>query len=164
MALEWARLLEQQQDDGRLGLTPSFLVGTLRRLPGSILGNVHGRSEVSALLELMRDERALNGKVVSIFECQNILQPVATLSTADAPGDPIESPAGGPVRLYTSPWVPSRRPVDFDWLVVTLWAHFGEAISAGHFSYSRANRRFGPFDRDDEDFIARALAQTDESQ
>ena len=164
MALAWARLLQQQQDDGRLGLTPSFLVGALRRLPGAILGNDHGRSELSALLELMRDEREANGKVVSIFECQNIFQPVATLSTADAPGDPIEGPAGSPVRLYVWPWVPSRRPVDFDWLVHTLWAHFGNAISVGDFSYSRANRRFGPFDRYDEDFIERALSQTDESE
>lgn len=164
MALEWARLLQQQQDDGRLGLTPSFLVGALRRLPGAILGNNHGRSELSGLLELMRDERAPIGKVVTIFECQNIFQPVAALSTGDAPGDPIEGSAGASVRLYAWPWVPSRRPVDFDWLVRTLWAHFGSAISAGDFSYSRANRRFGPFDEYDEDFIARALSQADEFQ
>ena len=81
MALEWARLLQQQQDDGRLGLTPSFLVGALRRISGAILGTAPGRPEMRSLLEMMRDERAPGAKFVSIFECQNLLQPVAALST-----------------------------------------------------------------------------------
>lgn len=79
MALEWARLLQQQQADGKLGLTPSFLVGALRRVPGAVLGTTPGRPEMRALLDMMRDERAPPiAKSVSIFECQNILQPVVT--------------------------------------------------------------------------------------
>jgi hypothetical protein len=54
MALEWARLLQHQQDDGKLGLTPSFLVGALRRVPGAVLGTAPGRPEMRALLEMMR--------------------------------------------------------------------------------------------------------------
>ncbi len=123
MALEWARLLQQQQDDGRLGLTPSFLVGALRRLPGALLGDTPGLPELRALIAMMRAERAPSGKVVSIFECQNIIQPVAALSSSDAQGDPIRSPAGGPPRLFVWPWVPSERPVDFDRPRHTLAGH-----------------------------------------
>lgn len=161
MALEWARLLQRQQDDGKLGLTPSFLIGALRGLPGSILGAESGRPELRALLQMMRDEQAPNGRVASIFECQNILQPVATLSSSEAPGDPIRSAAGARPRLYVWPWFPSKRPVDFDWLVDALWAKFGDAISAGNFSYSRQSRQFHPFDRNDDDFIVRAFRDPD---
>ena len=162
MSVEWANLLQLQQDDGKLGLTPSFLVGALRKRPGTILGTTPGRPELCALLEMMRDQRAPSRKVVSIFECQNILQPVATLSTSDAPGDAIASPRGSAVNLYVWPWLPSARPVDFDWLLQTLWTHFGDAISKGYFSYSRATRRFSPFDQRDDDFIERAFAQRDD--
>lgn len=162
MALEWARLLQQQQDDGKLGLTPSFLVGALRRVPGAVLGTAPGRQEMRALLEMMRDERAPSAKSVSICECQNILQPVATLSSSDARGDAIHSPGGGAANLYVWPWLPSARPVDFDWLLQTLWTHFGDAIEAGNFSYSRATRSFSPFDKRDDDFIERALTEPDE--
>jgi hypothetical protein len=117
MALECAKLLQQQQDDGKLGLTPSFLIGALRGLPGSILGAETGRPELLALLQMMRDEEAPKGRVVSIFECQNILQPVATLSSSEAPGDPIRSALSERPRLYAWPWLPSKRPVDFDWLL-----------------------------------------------
>lgn len=161
MALEWARLLQQQQDDGKLGLTPSFLVGALRRVPGAVLGTAPGRPEMRALLELMRDERAPGAKFVTIFECQNILQPVAALSSSDARGDAIRSP-GGAANLYVWPWLPSARPVDFDWLLQTLWVHFGDAIETGRFSYIRATRSFGPFDKRDDDFIDRALIESDE--
>ena len=161
VALEWARLLQQQQNDGKLGLTPSFLVAALRRVPGAILGPVLGLQELRVLLEMMRDEREPHGKVVSIFECPSLLQPVATLSTSDAPGDPIEGRPGAPVKLYVWPWLPSKRPVDFDWLVQTLWAHFDDPISTGNFSYSRTTRRFRPFDKYDEDFIERALCASD---
>ena len=98
---------------------------------------------------------------MSIFECQNILQPVATLSSSDASGDAIQS-TGGASNLYVWPWLPSARPVDFDWLLQTLWAHFGDAIEAGNFSYSRATRSFSPFDKRDDDFIERALTESDE--
>ena len=161
MALEWARLLQQQQDDGKLGLTPSFLVSALRRVPGGVLGTAPGRPEMRSLLEMMRDERAPGAKFVSIFECQNILQPVATLSTSDARGDAIQSPCGA-ANLYVWPWLPSARPVDFDWLLQTLWTHFGDAIEAGNFSYNRATRRFSPFDKRDDEFIERAVAESDE--
>ena len=162
MGLEWARLLQQQQDDGKLGLTPSFLVGALRRVPGAVLGTAPGPPEMRALLEMMRDERAPGAKSVSIFECQNILQPVAALSSSDARGDAIRSPGGGAANLYVWPWLPSARPVDFDWLLQTLWAHFGDAIEAGHFSYVRATHSFSPFDKRDDDFIERALTESDE--
>ena len=162
MAFEWARLLQQQQDDGKLGLTPSFLVGALRRVPGAVLGTAFGRPELRAVLEMMRDERAPSAKSVSIFECQNILQPVATLSSSDARGDAIQSPGGGAPNLYVWPWLRSARPVDFDWLLQTLWTHFGDAIEAGHFSYNRATRSFSPFDKRDDDFIGRALTESDE--
>ena len=163
MALEWARLLQQQQDDGKLGLTPSFLIGALRGRPGTILGMKLGFAELCVLMEMMRDEHAPEGKVVSIFECQRILQPVATLSTADQHGDPIESSAGGPVRLFVWPWISSSRPVDFGWLVKAIWDHFGSAISAGNFSYNPSTRQFGTFDKCDLDFIGRALVESDES-
>jgi hypothetical protein len=162
MALEWARLLQQRQDDGKLGLTPSFLVGALRRVPGAILGTALGRPEMRSLLEMMRDERAPGAKSVTIFECQNILQPVATLSSSDARGDAIQSRCGGSPNLYVWPWLPSARPVDFDWLLQTLWTHFGDAIEARNFSYSRATRGFSPFDKRDDEFIARALTESDE--
>ena len=162
MALEWATLLQQQQDDGRLGLTPSFLVGALRRWPGAILGTDPGHSELCALLEMMRDERTPNGKLVSVFECQNILQPVAALSTSVAPGDPIQSRMLGYTQLHVWPWVAAQRPVGFDWLLQAVWIQYGEAISSGCFSYHRRTRRFGPFDKDDEDFIERARFPAEE--
>jgi hypothetical protein len=159
----WAKLLQLQQDDGRLGLTPSFLVGALRNRPGNALGCDPGRAELRVLLEMMRDDVATQLKVVTIFECQNIVQPVAALSTSQAPGDPIVSPTDGRARLFVWPWISARRPVDIDWLVDALWMHYGTAISTGHFSYSRALRTFHPFDRSDEEFIARAFCDSDEA-
>lgn len=161
MALEWARLLQQQQDEGRLGLTPSFLIGALRKLPGDILGREPGRPELRALLEKMRDERVAGMKSVTIFECQNIVQPVAALSSAPH-GDPIAPPDQALARLYVWPWVDAKRPVDFDWLLDALWDHYGEQITCGDFSYARASKRFNPFDRLDDDFIARAFVDSDE--
>lgn len=162
MSLEWARLLQQQQDDGRLGLTPSFLVGALRKLPGRVLGIEPGRAELRLLLEMMRDEQAPGRKSVTVFECQNIFQPVAALSTTDAHGDPVVSPHQVRTGLYVWPWIDAKRPVDFDWLLEALWTHYGKHITSGDFSYSRATRRFGPFDKLDEDFIARAFVDADE--
>jgi hypothetical protein len=108
----WAKLLQLQQDDGRLGLTPSFLIGALRKLPGDVLGRDLGRPELRVLLEMIRDDETTHGKVVTIFECQNIFQPVVALSTSTAPGDPIVSPTDGRARLYVWPWISAKRPVD----------------------------------------------------
>ena len=89
MQPKWFQLLhEQQYGDGitavgpatgpRIGLTPSYLVGALRTPPGVVRSVTVSRAELSALLESMRDNAS--GKLVTISQCNNLQQPIASLS------------------------------------------------------------------------------------
>jgi hypothetical protein len=106
----WARLIDRWQREGHLALTPSFMVGALyasTAIPGDTAVAYRG---LRTLLESMRDDGALYGRVARVFECQNINQPVVSLST-DTSGTAIAAP-GQPCRLYVWPWYEPERSVE----------------------------------------------------
>jgi hypothetical protein len=76
MKPRWAQLVDRWQVDGHVGLTPSLLVGALREPSGAVLDAPACFAELRTLLESMRDGRLQYGKVVKIFECQELRQPV----------------------------------------------------------------------------------------
>lgn len=99
---KWARLLDQHQAEGHTGLTLSFLAGALREPPGAVLGAEVSLAAFRALLEAMTDEPAPDGRVVRIFECHNLMQPVAALSYPEYFGVAVVGPTGSS-RLYAWP-------------------------------------------------------------
>lgn len=56
MEPRWLRLLKEYERKGRLGLTPSFLLGALRSPPGAVFDEERSLDNFRALLESMRDE------------------------------------------------------------------------------------------------------------
>jgi hypothetical protein len=156
----WARLIEEWRRAGHLGLTPSMLVGALRTPPGSVASAPASFADLRNLLESMRDERLPSDRVVRIFECQNIFQPVATLSS-DRMGHAIARD-GGSAGLFVWNWYEPEREIDFDWLLQALWCHFRVPICTGQFSYSRKTKQFHEFDDDDWQLIKAASRDEDE--
>jgi hypothetical protein len=93
MQPKWFQLLYEQQyghgitahgpaSGGRVGLTPSFLVGAMRTPPGAVRNPATSRSELTTLLKSMRD----SGKLVCIAECNNLHQPITSLTKGEALG------------------------------------------------------------------------------
>jgi hypothetical protein len=157
----WARLVDRWQVEGHVGLTPSFLVGALREPPGAVLNAPASFAELRGLLDAMRNEPLQYGKVVKVFECQNLRQPVIALST-DRSGHLIPG-AEQRAQLYIWPWYEPEREVDFDWLLHALWCHVRSSICDGLFSYSKRLARFETFSPSDLAFIQRALADVDDA-
>jgi hypothetical protein len=160
MIPRWAKLVDKWQQEGHVGLTPSFLIGALRTPVGAKQDARTGYTELGALLESMGNDRGPYGKVARIFECPNLLQPVVSVSD-DTAGYPIGG-ASLPVRLYVWPWDEPERSVGFDWLLQTLWHHFREPICDGRFSYQRSIKSFTEFSADDRAFVERALVSQSE--
>ena len=158
---QWARLVDRWQIEGHVGLTPSFLIGALREPRGVVLDAPISFAELRALLESMRDERLEYAKMVKIFECQNLRQPVAALST-DGSGTVLRG-HNHQSQLYVWPWFEPERAVDFEWLLQALWCHFRISICSGRFSYDRRTGQFRAFDEADLQFIQRALENPDDA-
>lgn len=160
MPPKWARLIEQYQTDGHVGLTPAFLVGALREPYGAPASADRSLCDLRALLESMRDDSASYGRVARVFECQNILQPVISLSN-DRHGTAIAL-SGQPTKLYVWPWYPPERTVDFDWLLNAIWNHFRVPICDGRFSYQRESNTFTKFDERDRKLIEKVITNHDD--
>jgi hypothetical protein len=135
-------------------------VGALREPPGTTKDAPTSFAELRALFESIRDERVRYDKIVKIFECPNLRQPVVALST-DQTGTPIPGAPGRPTCLYVWPWYEPERAVDFEWLVQAVWCHFRVPICDGEFSYDRTRMRFHTFDEGNLQFILRALEDED---
>jgi hypothetical protein len=156
----WARLIEEWRRAGHLGLTPSMLVGALRTPPGSIASAPASFGDLRMLLESMRDERLADDRVVRIFECQNIVYPVATLSS-DRAGHAIGVMCAQRVCSCGIGTNLSERSIS------TGCCRRCGATSAcrsapGRFSYSRKKKQFHEFDDDDLQLIKAASRDEDE--
>ncbi len=148
MQPKWFELLYEQQygrgitahgtaTGGRVGLTPSFLVGAMRTPPGAIHNVAISRVELSALLESMRDNAS--GKLVQIAECNYLHQPIASLTDGALGlgllGDPVLLPDGSPSKLYAWPQYFAGASRDVESLADGLWMILGLSICEGRFSY-----------------------------
>lgn len=163
MQSKWFQLLYEQQyghgitthgpaSGNRVGLTPSFLIGAMR----TPLGTASGRGELTALLESMRD--SVSGKqVVSIRECNNLHQPIASL-TEEAMGhlgDAVLLSDGSPSKLYAWAQYFARTSRDVNSLADGLWNILGSSICEGRFSYRDGT--WQEFNDHDLAFIRRAF-------
>lgn len=159
MTENWFQLLDRYQFEGHLGLTPAFLLGALRNPIGAVLDAEQSFADFRTLLESMRDEQPMQNKVVKIFECNNLGQPIAALSTHGYGAVPIVGRDRASAQLFAwSQYTPNEQD-HFLSLVETLWAHFDRPICEGRFSYRRATGAFEQFDEDDLAFIERALKE-----
>ena len=171
MQSTWFKLLYEQQYrngitvrgpamGGRVGLTPSFLLGAIRALPG---GNVAGnRAELAALLEsMMRDNGS--GRLVAISECANLKQPITSLTGGPVGliGDPILLPDGSASKLYAWPHYFETSSHDIESLTEGLWKILGRSISEGLYSFRDGTWK--EFNGDDLAFIRRALKEMDDA-
>ena len=155
----WALLIDQYKMDGHLGLTPTFLLGALRRPPGAVVDADQSFAEFERLLESMRDEQPVPNHVARIFECPNLHQPVVTLTVQWVSGRavPIVGTDHPQATLFAYPKYCPDKEDRFRSLVTTLWTHFRQPICEGRFSYQRRMSTFEPFGKDDFAFIKRAL-------
>lgn len=156
MPPKWARLIRQHHAEGHLGLTIPFLIGAVRDPLGGVSSEDRSFVELYTLLQSMRDETAGDGRTALIFECQNLLEPVVTLSTGPQ-GDRILGPSGATAKLYVGPWFETDAVIDFAWLFENLWDRYRQPLAANAFSFRRRTRQFEAFDANDVAFIARAL-------
>jgi hypothetical protein len=171
MQPKWSQLLYEQQyghgitthgpaSGGRVGLTPSFLVGAMRTPPGAVGNPASSRRELSALLESMRDN--VSGRRVCIAECSNLQQPIASLTEGTALGhlgDAILRSGGSPSKLYAWPQCFARDSRDVESLVDSLWNILGSSVCEVRFSYRGGT--WQKFDEHDLAFIRRAFENDD---
>jgi len=131
----------------------------MRTPPGAIHNAAISRAELSALLESMRDNAS--GKLVVITECNNLGQPIASLTGGALGflGDPILLPDGSPSKLYAWPQYFSGASRDVESLADGLWKILGPSICEGWFSYRRGT--WQEFNNDDLAFIGRAFTNDD---
>lgn len=173
MQPKWFKLLYEQQyghgimahgpaSGGRVGLTPSFLLGAMRTPPGAVSDVTSSRRELSALLESMRDN--VSGELVCIAECNNLHQPIARLMEGTSLGhlgDATLLPDGSPSKLYAWPQYFARASRDVESMADGLWNILGPSICEGRFSYRGGS--WQKFDRDDLTFIRRAFENDDDA-
>lgn len=167
MQQKWFELLYEQKyghgitahgpaSGNRVGLTPSFLLGAMRTPPGAGRDATPSRHELSALLESMRD--SASKEVVCIARCNNIQQPLASLTGGPALGhlgDAVLLADGSASKLYAWPEYFARASRDVESLADGLWKILESSICGGRFSYRGGT--WQEFDADDLAFIRRAL-------
>lgn len=171
MQPKWFQMLYEQQyghgitahgpaSGGRVGLTPSFLVGAMRTPPGAVRNPASSRRELSALLESMRDN--VSGTLVCIAECNRLHQPIASLTEGAALGhlgDAILLSDGSPSKLYAWQQYFARASRDVESLADGLWNILGSSICEGRFSYRGGT--WQEFDEHDLAFIRQAFEKDD---
>lgn len=156
----WAQLLRRYRNEGRFGLTLSFLVGAMRRPPGAVLAEDISIREFRSILESMRDQ-FVNCRV-RILKCVWLQQPVAALDNqASVDEVPIASDRGGGPHLFVAQRYLAGGPPDVDTVYRNLWGTFQQPINEGRFSYLVDDEKFQPFSTNDRAFIERALAAAD---
>jgi len=156
MLPEWARLLRQYRDEGHFGLTPSFLIGAMRKPVGALATEEASLTEFRSLLESMRDQPV--GFRVRVLKCARLQRPVAALADNDM-ADPSEESITprfkSEPRLFVWHKYLAEGSHDVETVVGNLWRTFRRPICAGRFSYR--NDRFLLFNTADLEFIQRAL-------
>lgn len=172
MQPNWFQLLYEQQygrgitahgpaSSGRVGLTPSFLVGAMRTPRGAVRDPTSSRGELTALLKSMRDD--VSGRLVCIAECHTLHQPIASLIQGDALGhlgDAVLLSGGSPSKLYAWPQYFARASRDVESLADGLWNILESSICKGQFSYR--GRTWQEFNEHDLAFIRQALKGDDD--
>lgn len=156
MLPNWARVLRQHREEGKFGLTLSFLVGAIREPLGAVVAEDVSTREFLVILNSMRD-CALD-LPVRVVKCVWLQQPVAALDTQVAADEiPILPADGSKPHLFVARRYLADGSPDVDTAFRNLWPIFRQPINEGKFSYSIENDEFQPFDVKDESFIRRAL-------
>ena len=165
MQSKWFQLLHEQKygdgitahgaaSGGRLGLTPSFLLGAMRTPPGAVRSLASSRGELTALLESMRGN--VSGELVGIAECQSLHQPTMRLmGNGLGQGDAVPPSDGSRSNLYAWPQYFARVSRDVESLADGLWNILEPSILGGRFSYRGGT--WQEFNEDDLAFIRRAF-------
>jgi len=171
MQPKWFQLLYEQQyghgttahgpaSGGRVGLTPSFLVGAMRTPPGAVRDPATSRGELTTLLKSMRDN--VSGKLVCVAECNNLHQPITSLTKGEALGhlgDAVLLSDGSPSKLYAWPQYFAQASRDVESLAGGLWNILESSICEGRFSYRGST--WQEFDEHDLAFIRQASENSD---
>jgi len=171
MQSKWFQLLHEQKygdgitahgaaSGGRLGLTPSFLLGAMRTPVGAVRSLASSRGELTDLLESMRDN--VSGELVGIAECQSLHQPtIRLLGNGLGQGDAVPPSDGSRSNLYAWPQYFARVSRDVESLADGLWSILEPSILGGRFSYRGGT--WQEFNEDDLAFIRRAF-ETDDTE
>jgi hypothetical protein len=158
MVPAWAQLLALYRNEGRFGLTLSFLIGAMRKPRGSVVAEDTTIPEFRALLESMRDQAV--GCPVRILRCIWLEQPVAALDSQISVDEvPIASPSSAESRLFVAKRYLVGGPPTVDTVLTNLWPTFQQPIAEGRFSYFVDEETFGPFSPKDFAFIERAFGE-----
>lgn len=157
----WFSLLKYQQELGRTGLTPSFLIGAKRLSlqPSSMEGDTAYR-ELQSLLVAFRDAAPHPHHVV-ISKCTIHGQPIAALYLLNpqrAACEPVVDHRGGKTLLSADHRYFDSKRRNVESLVEGWWKIFESALTRGEFSFR--DEAYAAFNDKDRDFITNAHKST----
>lgn len=157
----WFRILEAHRGRNGSGLTASFLIGALRTLDDRQDALPATIDDLWDLLGSMGDDTP-DGSKVRIYRCRG-LNNLPTVSLAEHPGGlghAVLARDGTPSQLHAWDDIFSGEDHTMESLLKSLWDVYGEALSAGKFSYEYGG--FRPFKDEEITFIRDAVRSDDE--
>jgi hypothetical protein len=157
MIPKWAVLLRRYRNEGHFGLTPSFLIGAMRRPVGAMAAEDVSLYELRSMLESMRNHTV--GTPVRILKCYLLEQPVAALDDRiSSDEEPILPISASEPRLFVARRYLSNGSRDLDGVLIALWNTFRQPMNDGRFSYRVDEEKFDMFNAADLALIRRSFA------
>lgn len=151
----WLRLLLEQSKNAT-GLTIPFLIGAACLTDAHLMDEDTAFLALACLLTEMRDSTPISYRV-RIGRCANLREPIAAArddTEQMVAGEGIISPATESMTLYIEDRYCPNRQGGLNSVLEYFWDRYRPALTNGDYSFN--NGAYGPFTKNELDFIARA--------